>query len=66
MGQAGHAERRSDVFRELYLGAAQHQSSQETTPPRPHGLLQPLGNNTAQITNGVHGRRRTSMFLIRS
>ncbi len=27
MGQAGHAERRSDVFRELHLGAAQHHAA---------------------------------------
>ena len=50
MGQAGHAERRSDVFRELHLGAAQHQSGQETAPPRPHGLLQPLSNIAPQIS----------------
>ena len=50
MGQAGHAERRSDVFRELHLGAAQHQGSQETAPPRPHGLLQPLSNIAPQIS----------------
>ena len=50
MGLAGHAECRSDVFRELHLGAAQHQSRQETAPPRPHGLLQPLSNVAPQIS----------------
>ncbi|AHF64243.1 hypothetical protein Syncc8109_1897 [Synechococcus sp. WH 8109] len=41
MGQAGHTERLSDVFRELHLGASRYQIDQETAPPRPHGLLQP-------------------------
>ena len=50
MGKAGHPERLSNVFRELHLGAAEHQSGQETTPPRPDGLLQPLGNIAPQIS----------------
>ena len=50
MGQTGHPERLSDVFGELHLGAAQHQSGQEATPPRLHGLLQPLGNIAPQIS----------------
>ena len=50
MGQAGHAERLSDVIRELHLGAAQHQSGQKPTPSRPHGLLQPMSNIAPQIS----------------
>jgi len=34
MGVAGQPERRADVFRELHLGTAQHQSDKETAPPR--------------------------------
>ena len=50
MGQTGHPERLSDVFGELHLGAAQHQSGQKATPPRPHGLLQSEGNIAPQIS----------------
>ena len=39
IGPAGHAERLSDVDRQLPLGTAQHHSGKETFLPRPHGLL---------------------------
>ena len=50
MGQAGNAERLSNVFGKLHLGAAQHQSGQKATPPRPHGPLQLLSDIAPQIS----------------
>ena len=50
MGQTSNTERLPEVFRKLYLGATQHQSRQETTPPRSNGLLKPLGDMAAQIS----------------
>jgi hypothetical protein len=60
MGQAGNAERLSNVFGERHLGAAENQCGQETAPPRPYGLLKPLGNITPQISQR---RPRTPEYL---
>ena len=66
MGQAGHAERLSNVFGKLHLTAAQLQRGQEATPPLPTNCYSRWATSCRRSANGVHRSCSTSMISTRT